>query len=86
MYTYRYYRNMYRPDKLIRRLLSRLIYRYADARYGAKARGEVRGFKIIYTEYGNIGISDLTPRQDEMLAKWHWWMNVKCRVYDVCRL
>lgn len=61
-----YYYNMYAPWRVIRRFASRLVYDWADRKYGREARGPFA--------------SKLTARQIDMLEKWHYWMNIKNRI------
>lgn len=63
-----YYYNMYAPHCVLRKYLARTIYRFADKRYGVKARGEI-----------NNGFNQ---KQKDMLDRWHYWMRIKNKIYD----
>lgn len=72
---------MWAPHKVILRFVGRLVYWYAEKRYGVEARGDVRGFKIIsHPVFGSYGVSDFTEKQEKMNAKWHYWMDVKNKI------
>jgi hypothetical protein len=58
-----YYYNQYSPNKVMRKWLSRLIFNWADNKYGVKARGNISG--------------KFTEKQLKMSDKWNYCMGVK---------
>lgn len=60
---------MYAPHRVLMKYLARRIYWFAEARYGAEARGPVA--------------DKLNEKQKAMLARWSYWMDVKNRIYNI---
>lgn len=74
-----YYYNVYAPWRIARKYLARAIFRWADNKYGATARGEVNGFRVV----SGVGVPNMTAEQQSMLKRWRFWMRIKISLYDV---
>lgn len=64
-YSIYYPYTQWAPHNVIRRIVSRLIYKWADKKYGVNARS---------------GQWPPTPNDEIVLTKWRFWMSVKNRI------